>query len=242
MNRTFHPKGQDRPSRPWVRMLQVLPFTAALPGVKSHAQWAREVTIGLSILVLLLIVYTAIFHWRRLLEPTVKWLCLISICILPLFAAGLGSVAVFEVGKTKEFCGSCHPVMDPYYADLNDPTSKTLAAVHFTNRFIQKGACYACHVTYGLHGTAKAKLNGLSHVYHFIMSSWHVPIELYEPYSNINCLHCHAEAKKFQGEATHQAVAAELISDGLSCLDCHARAHPREASKTPRLESAGRKQ
>ena len=61
--------------------------------IKSYEEWAREVTIGLSVLVLVVLVATLISQRRRLLEPTAKWLFLFGIVILPAFISTSGSLA-----------------------------------------------------------------------------------------------------------------------------------------------------
>lgn len=194
--------------------------------IKRFDDWGREITIGLSVLILLIIVATVIGCRKRPLEPTAKWLFLLGIVVLPVFVSVTGTFTVLRMSEHAEFCGSCHPVMDPYINDLRDPKSETLAAVHSTNRFIPEGQCYACHVTYGVNGTLKAKGNGLSHVWKFYTQSWKLPLHLYEPYANINCTHCHAGGKKFEEAQVHVGLADELKSGQTSCASCHTPAHP----------------
>ena len=207
--------------------------------IKTYEEWAREITIGLSVLVLVVLVATFISQRRRLLEPTAKWLFLLGIVVLPIFISITGVFTVFRMGERAEFCGSCHPVMDPYANDLRDPKSQTLAAVHGTNRFIPEGQCYACHVTYGIYGTFRAKTNGLSHVWKYYTDTWTLPIKLYDEYKNINCTHCHAGGKRFEQEESHLAVAEELKSGQTSCSSCHTPAHPPQPTKRVGAGSRG---
>jgi len=195
--------------------------------IKSYEEWGREITIGLSVLILVLLVATLVFRRRRLLEPTAKWLLLFGIVVLPLFVSVTGGFTLFKMGERAEFCGSCHPVMDPYINDLLDPKSETLAAIHNTNRFIPDGQCYACHVTYGIYGTFEGKKNGMSHVWKFYTNTWTLPLRLYEEYSNINCTHCHAGGKRFEEADVHRGLADEIKSGKQSCVDveCHTPAH-----------------
>lgn len=208
-------------------LLQVQPASLYVAKeITSYEEWSREITIAVSVLILILLVGTLVSQRKRLLEPTAKWLFLLGIVVLPGFASVTGGFTVFKMGERPEFCGSCHPVMDPYIKDLFDPQSKTLAAVHSTNRFIQEGQCYSCHVTYGLYGTFKGKLNGLSHVWKFYTNTWKLPIKLYDEYSNINCTHCHAGAKRFEEADIHVGLADDLKSGKESCVSCHTLAHP----------------
>ncbi len=204
--------------------------------IKSYEEWGREITIGLSVVLLVFLVATLAFQRKRLLEPTAKWLFLLGIVVLPGFASLLAGFTVFRMAERAEFCGSCHPVMDPYINDLLDPKSQTLAAVHNTNRFIQEGQCYACHVTYGIHGTFKGKRAGLSHVWKFYTNTWKLPIKLYAEYSNINCTHCHAGGKRFEEAEVHVGVADEIKSGQTSCVSCHAPAHPPQPVKKAEAE------
>jgi nitrate reductase cytochrome c-type subunit len=51
------------------------------------------------------------------------------------------------------------------------------------------------------------------------------PIELYQPYENRECLHCHENARSFLQHAAHQPVMQKLTSGEVSCLLCHGRVH-----------------
>ncbi|MBI4611643.1 MAG: NapC/NirT family cytochrome c [Candidatus Rokubacteria bacterium] len=220
-------------------LLQVQPASLFVAKeIKSYEEWSREITIAVSVLILILLVATLVSQRRRLLEPTAKWIFLLGVVVLPGFAALTGIFTVFKMGERAEFCGSCHPVMDPYINDLLDPKSETLAAVHNTRRLIPEGQCYACHVTYGMNGTFKAKLNGLSHVWKFYTKSWKLPIKLYEEYSNVNCTHCHAGGKKFEEADVHVGLADDLKSGKESCVSCHTPAHPPQVVKKASTEAA----
>lgn len=211
-------------------------------GVPPHqpitaTELANELGIALGIVVLLVILYTAIFRRDRLLERTTMWLHLVGLAIFPLFILFLGNVVSLEEAKKVSFCGSCHPVMDPYVNDMLDPTSKTLAAVHYKNRYIVAEHCYACHVSYGLFGTFDAKMAGLNDVYRFYTATWELPIQLSVPYSNWNCLYCHEGAKKYEELDLHVDFREDFVSDVASCQDCHTRAHP--TGSTPAQKKEG---
>jgi len=220
-------------------LLQVQPASLFVAKeIKSYEEWGREITIAVGVLILLLLTVTLVRQRHHLLEPAAKWLFLLSIVVLPGFASLTGTFTVFKMGERAEFCGSCHPVMDPYINDLLNPKSETLAAVHNTRRLIPEGQCYACHVTYGMNGTFQAKLNGLSHMWKFYTKSWKLPIKLYEEYSNINCTHCHAGGKKFEEADVHVGIADDLKSGKESCVGCHTPAHPPQVVKKASAEGA----
>ena len=204
----------------------------------TEVELATYLGIGLSIVVLIVVVYTVIYHRDRLLEPTAKWLHLVGLAILPLSIWFLGNFVAIEEAKKVAFCGSCHPVMDPYVNDMVDPTSKSLAAVHFVNRYIVTDHCYSCHVSYGLFGTFRAKMEGLKDVYRFYTATWETPITLSLPYSNWNCLRCHDGAKKYEDLPVHHAVRSLLTTDKMSCLSCHRPTHPTQSTR-PAQKGAG---
>jgi nitrate/TMAO reductase-like tetraheme cytochrome c subunit len=208
----------------------------------TGVEFARILGIGLSILVLALILFVVARYRKTLMHPTARWLHLLSLCIVPAFILFLGNFVAYEEAKELNFCASCHPVMDPYVNDLKDPKSNTLASIHNQNRYIQEAQCYACHVGYGLGGTMQAKINGLIHLYkylsrytfRFYTGTYTIPIKMYEPFPNSNCLRCHTAAKKFEEKDVHVGIMTELTSNAMSCLDCHGPPHPPQvASQKP---------
>jgi len=50
-------------------------------------------------------------------------------------------------------------------------------------------------------------------------------IELYKPYPNSNCLHCHDDARRFVEGAAHRPILPALQAGTTSCLSCHRIAH-----------------
>lgn len=194
---------------------------------------AKILGIVLSLLILALIVFVVKRHRHDLMNPTTRWLHLLSLCIIPTFILFLGNFVAYEEAKEVNFCASCHPVMDPYVNDLKDPNTKNLAGIHSQNRYIQETQCYACHVGYGINGTMNAKLNGLIHMFKFYTGTYKHPIKLYQPFTNANCLRCHAGAKKFEEKDVHIGIMTEIASNAMSCLDCHGPPHPAQvASQT----------
>ena len=167
---------------------------------------AKALGLGLGVLTLVLILFVLFYYRGSLFSQTAKWLHLMTLCVIPIFILFLGNFVAYEEAKELSFCASCHPVMDPYVDDLKNAKSETLAAKHYKNRRIQEAPCYACHVGYGIHGTGKAKMNGLIHLYKFVTKTWAHPIKLYEDFSNSNCLRCHMGAKSFE-EAKAKTIA-----------------------------------
>ena len=169
-----------------------------------------------------------------------KILAFLSFFLLPAMFAIPVSMSSFEHMKTTEFCGSCHP-MDPYIESLTVPNDSLLASVHYRNNLVpQKKACYSCHVSYAMFGGIQAKLDGLHHVKVFVKEKGEVEdIELYQPYSNDNCLHCHGKSERFRSGETHvthhklgspEKFFERVESGKLSCLasNCHVAHFPRE--------------
>jgi nitrate/TMAO reductase-like tetraheme cytochrome c subunit len=156
-----------------------------------------------------------------------KALVLSSAVLLPSFSVATGMVLVFARAERVEFCGSCHLAMDPFVADMEDPTGVGLAARHFANRFIPGNQCYECHTSYGLFGTVKAKIHGASQVLRYYGGAFDPPVTIWQPYSNADCLKCHSESRLWLAEPSHTAdgMTAELFEDRISCMDCHELGH-----------------
>ena len=51
------------------------------------------------------------------------------------------------------------------------------------------------------------------------------PFELYEPYPNANCLHCHDDARGFVEATPHHGQLEALRKNETSCLSCHSSGH-----------------
>ena len=212
-------------------------------GKGGFVDWAETITIILALLIVGLILFTRIFR-RHLTPPRVTLLYFASLCALPLGMMSFGSFATFEGSKRDEFCHSCHSAMDLYVDDMRDKESKTLAAVHYNNRYIQEEHCYSCHADYGVAGTAEAKFRGLKHLYYWVTNSATArgteQIRTYGSYKNDLCLNCHAGSQTFlkADGGTHRAIALDLVGKDphsgestMSCLFCHGPAHLALANK-----------
>lgn len=154
-----------------------------------------------------------------------KILAFLALAVIPGLATAMGLSAHMERSKSTEFCLSCH-VMEPYGRSLRLDDASALPASHFQNRRIDREhACFTCHTTYTLFGDVKAKMTGLRHVYVNYLGEVPRKIELYEPYNNRECLHCHAGARSFEESDLHKEIRAELGSNATSCLECHDVVH-----------------
>jgi nitrate/TMAO reductase-like tetraheme cytochrome c subunit len=188
-------------------------------------KWARAVGLSMVAAAGLLIIYTLTFRRKRLQEPSSKWMLFLGICVLPTPVMFLSTAVGLEQSKNVEFCISCH-VMKPFVDDLKDPASRTLAAIHYQNRYIQREHCYRCHTDYGILGTMTAKKQGLGHIWKAGTGSYSLPIKMSQPYNFAICLDCHADSAKFNKEAAHEGVVEETAAGKGNCLDCHDSPHP----------------
>jgi cytochrome c nitrite reductase small subunit len=212
----------------WVFTTPLLGAEAAAPYRTPHpfAQiWARVVGFSLMSAAAVLIVYTLVFRRQRLYEASSKWMLFIGICLLPIPVMFLSTAVGLEHSKNVEFCMSCH-VMRPFVDDMRNPASKTLAALHYKNRYIQHEQCYHCHTDYGILGTMEAKKTGLGHIWKAGTGSYTLPIKMSKPYAFAICLDCHADSAKFNREAAHDGVIKETMAGKGNCLDCHDAPHP----------------
>jgi nitrate/TMAO reductase-like tetraheme cytochrome c subunit len=154
-----------------------------------------------------------------------KILAFIAFFIFPILITWAGTSAQLEHSKTTSFCLSCH-VMTPWGKSLHLADEGHLPAAHYQNHRVPPDeACYTCHTTYTMFGGIEAKLRGVRHLYVNYLGTLPEKIQLYEPYNNRECLHCHEGARSFESQEDHQAIRAELVSNAMSCLDCHAEVH-----------------
>lgn len=185
--------------------------------------------LAMTVVATMLILHTLIFHHRRLMEHRAKWFLFIGLCVLPLPALFVSIGVGLEQSKDVAFCNSCH-VMDPFLNDMNDPNSRTLAVLHYRNRYIQREHCWTCHSDYGIFGTVEAKINGLTDVYRYAFRTYRLPVRMRHPYDLSICLNCHAESALFRrprnDPEAHAGVVEAVMKNEVSCLTCHEPAHP----------------
>jgi len=150
---------------------------------------------------------------------------LVGLLALPLLLSAANfSYGVHQSSRTQ-FCLSCHEMLDNGKSLFVD-SKQALAAFHYQNRLVDRDTvCYSCHKDYAMFGDVKAKLNGLRHVWAHYVTGVPKKIELYNPYPNSNCLHCHDDARSFVDAAAHRPVLGALSAGSISCLTCHRIAH-----------------
>ena len=180
-------------------------------------------------MVALLVVIVLIPATSSLVANRTGWYVLLAgAAIVPVSVSVGGTVAGVAASSETRFCLQCHE-MQAYGKSLfvDDPDS--VVAAHYQNRRVPRDtACYQCHQNYAMFGTVKTKLNGVKHVWVHYLGDIPEDIELYEPYPNSNCLHCHDDGRQYLAVDAHQENAAELESGSTSCLDCHDVAHDLE--------------
>jgi hypothetical protein len=187
-------------------------------------QVAARLLVALAIIGILVVTYSLIRYRGAAVSPASWGVLLAGAVALPLLITGVGTILVFGRAERVEFCASCHLTMKPFVDDLKNPTSKSLAALHYRNRYIPDNQCYNCHTSYGLFGTVQAKKEGLNDVYKYYTRTFHLPIELRHPYPNTDCLKCHAGSAKWI--ASHEDYKDALFSGEATCMQCHAESNP----------------
>lgn len=155
-------------------------------------------------------------------------LAFVGLFVFPVLVGLLGVDNHIERSKQTQFCLSCH-IMKPYGRSLyvDDPTY--IPAAHFQNNRVPRDeACYTCHTDYTLYtGGIKAKVRGLHHIYAQYIGAPHQPVQLYHPFNNRECLHCHLGARSFEQGATHSAILQDIKTNQISCVTsgCHDMIH-----------------
>jgi nitrate/TMAO reductase-like tetraheme cytochrome c subunit len=212
----------------WVFPAHLLGADLSVYSRSPHAfaqPWARTIGLSMVVLAAVLIIYPLVFRRQQLHEANSKWMLFLGICLFPAPVMFLSTAVGLEQSKDVQFCMSCH-VMKPFTDDLMNPASKTLAAIHFKNRYIQREQCYRCHTDYGILGTMDAKMQGLGHIWKAGTGSYTLPIKMTKPYNFGICLDCHADSAKFNKQPAHDGVLKEFAAGKANCLECHDSPHP----------------
>jgi len=190
--------------------------------------WAARVLTWTLVASVILVIYALIAVAKgKLRGATGTTVMALGIVILPSFSVATGMLLVFVRAGSVEFCASCHTVMQPYIDDMQGPEGTGIAAVHFANQYIPGNQCYECHTSYGLFGTVEAKLHGIGEVVRYYTGTYREPIKMWQPYSNRDCLKCHADSNKWLSVDAHtdDDMQGRLFADRTSCMHCHEPAH-----------------
>jgi nitrate/TMAO reductase-like tetraheme cytochrome c subunit len=161
-----------------------------------------------------------------------RLVALLALIVLPASAVFLANYHTFEGVHEVRGCASCH-VMLPMVNDMLDPSSETLAALHYKNRWIADDQCYHCHSDYGLGGNLEAKMTGFRHLARYTTRTYQEPITARVKFDNNNCLHCHEKAPKWVAVESHTEALQDLTTNKTTCVECHADPHPTAAQRTP---------
>jgi nitrate/TMAO reductase-like tetraheme cytochrome c subunit len=188
-----------------------------------------QVAVAITAVAVITIMLIGVLVVRPALADAVagKVFAFVVLFILPLTVLLAGFQHHMENSKSTAFCLSCH-TMEAHGRSLRVNDQSYIVAAHFQNRRIpREKACYTCHTTYAMFGGTKAKLNGLLHVWVQLFGTvpGHADLELYEPYQNRECLHCHDGARSYEESTPHDSMLEELRANEMSCLDCHNLTH-----------------
>jgi cytochrome c-type protein NapC len=176
--------------------------------------------VGLAVVVLLFV------GARSLAGQTIgRVVLLVGLVALPILLSAGNISYGFHQSSTTSFCLSCHEMRD-YGKSLFVDNKQAVVAVHYQNRLVDRDTvCYSCHKDYAMFGDVTAKLNGLRHVWAHYIAGVPKKIELYHPYPNSNCLHCHDDMRRFVEGPAHKPIMGALYAGTTSCLSCHRIAH-----------------
>lgn len=183
------------------------------------------ITLAIMVVVML---WIGVRRYRMDLELRgTKVILFLGFCVLAPISLLFTVQVNTEQAKNPEFCGSCH-LMKPKLADIRNPDSENLAAIHTQRGFIQHEQCYTCHSDYHMFGTAKTKARGMRHLYADLFKKENGPVKLYTPFPNANCLQCHNGKVRFESNPMHSDILCELRTNDISCTECHDNIHPQQ--------------
>src|SRR5215208_6510430 len=177
----------------------------------SAAEFRRGAGISAALIAIAVLVLVEFVFRKKLSRGTYYLMLLIGLFLLPSLTLLNATSLLFEETEKVSSCASCH-TMTPFVNDMYNPQSTTLAAKHFTNKWISDHQCYTCHTSYGIHGTFEAKMDGMRHWWRYVTGTWEEPIRYKGTYPNANCLACHGGTRKFAGQEIHQAQVADLAA------------------------------
>ncbi len=197
----------------------------------SAGEMMRNAGVAAAVLAIMILLGTEFIFRKRLALGTYHWLLFMGILFLPALTLLGTHATIMDETKKVNSCNQCH-IMHPFVDDLLDPDSATLAARHFKNRWIPYDQCYACHTTYGIHGTMEAKRDGFRHWLLYVTGTWEEPITYKGSFPNISCLECHIGTPKYDAVPSHHALSREFLADSVGCFTCHGPAHPTPLERT----------
>ena len=187
-------------------------------------EWVRLLALVMALAAVALILWTLVAHRGRLAGFRARLLLFVGVCCVPLPAVLMSAAVGLEQSKAVAFCNTCH-LMGAFVADMKDPGSLSLSALHFRNRYIQDEHCYSCHTDYGLFGTLEAKIGGMSHVWSEFAGAGSGLVRPKTNYRFTICLNCHGQSSKFIKQKNHAGVVNRVVSGQSVCTECHTRSH-----------------
>lgn len=195
-------------------------------------EWVKGLALAMALLSVALIAWTLVAHRGRLAGFRARLLLFVGVCGVPLPAMLMSTAVGLEQSKAIAFCDSCH-LMRAFVADMKDPASLSLSALHFRNRYIQEEHCYSCHTDYGLFGTLEAKVGGMSHVWSDFAGAGGGLVRPKTNYRFTICLNCHGQSSKFIARKDHAGVVRKVVSGQSACTQCHNRSHAGQPERRP---------
>ena len=181
----------------------------------------------LIVLIALTIVLAGVFLVRSSVTGgiTGKILAFVGLCVLPVLCISAGWSVHEQRSEQTSSCIACHS-METHGKSLYIADASYIPAQHFQNHLVPPDkACYTCHTDYATYGSLKDKLRGLKYIYMQYVSTPPKIIRVSGGYSNLQCLHCHADARGFSDNPTHAAIMGSLTTNQTSCLTCHDMIH-----------------
>jgi len=178
-------------------------------------------------LIVLTIALAVVFLVRSSITvgATGKILAFVGLCVLPALCIGTGWSVQQERSELTSSCIACHS-MESHGKSLYVADPSYIPAQHFQNHLVPPDkACYTCHTDYARYGSFEDKLRGLKYIYMQYVSTPPKTIRISGAYSNLQCLHCHADARGFSDNPAHNAIMGSLTRNQISCLTCHEMIH-----------------
>ena len=162
---------------------------------------------------------------RNVLGTHERLLLLVVLGVAPALVTLATFALSFQRAEQVRFCADCH-TMTPWVDDLHNPSSKSLAAMHFSNRCILHDQCYTCHADYGFLGPITTKLESLPHVaIYYGCIKMPKQIQLRKPFPNANCLQSPGSGGQLQKQSSTRGGDGATAGKSAELLTCHQPIH-----------------
>jgi len=135
-----------------------------------------------------------------------KWLLFGAVAIFFIILAA-GAFGVNQVVSNSSLCVNCHEMRPEYYTWQLSSHSKV--------------ACTDCHLPIDSRGRMARNFAGLRLIVKHYLGNYQVPILVWQPVSQDNCLACHSKNRQATPSGDIKISHINHDNKGVGCVSCH---------------------